>query len=264
MLHNNPWDGNGFNVQICCLIIAPAFFAGAVYLTLKYFVIVVGREYSRIQPKYYTWVFCLCDLFSLVLQGSGGGIAATADTQNMQDVGNNLMMAGIVWQVFTLLVFGVIVADYVYRAWCQRNSWSQDTVNLVNSLQFKLFSAAMFLAFLTIFTRCVYRIAEMANGWANSIMQDEAGFIVLDGVYVLPLLLPRSTSDDGGFSHYPCVRESHVLTGPIRMCLIAVLCLTIFHPGYFFKPMMTYKLDKKATKQSRKTMADVESPSPRS
>lgn len=190
MLHNNPWDGNGFNVQICCLIIAPAFFAGAIYLTLKYFVITVGREYSRIQPKWYTWVFCLCDLFSLVLQGSGGGIAATANTKSTENVGNNLMMAGIVWQVFTLMVFGAIVADYVRRAWGQRNNWSQDTVNLVNTFRFKAFSAAIFVAYLTIFTRCVYRIAEMANGWANSIMQDETGFIVLDGVYVfIPLSL---------------------------------------------------------------------------
>lgn len=35
MLHDNPWDGNGFNIQICCLIIAPAFIAAGVYLTLK-------------------------------------------------------------------------------------------------------------------------------------------------------------------------------------------------------------------------------------
>ena len=49
------------------------------------------------------------------------------------------------------------------------------------------------------------------------------------------------------------------------MILISTLCLTIFHPGYFFKPMMLYKLDKKAQKPSkkgRKTMADAESPSP--
>ena len=182
MLHDNPWDSNGFNVQIVCLIIAPAFFAGAIYLTLKYFVIVVGREYSRIAPKWYTWIFCLCDLFSLILQGSGGGIAATADTDSMQNVGNNLMMTGIVWQVFTLLVFAVVVGDYLNRAWRQRSNWSQDTVTLVNSSNFKLFFASITIAFLTTFTRCVYRIAEMAGGWANDIMQDEAGFIVLDGV----------------------------------------------------------------------------------
>lgn len=48
------------------------------------------------------------------------------------------------------------------------------------------------------------------------------------------------------------------------MCLIATLCLTIFHPGYSFKPMMMYKVNKKSQKKGRKgqkTMADVDSPS---
>lgn len=33
ILHNNPWDGTGFNMQICCLIIAPAFITAGIYLT---------------------------------------------------------------------------------------------------------------------------------------------------------------------------------------------------------------------------------------
>ena len=33
ILNDNPWDETGFQMQICCLIIAPAFFAAGVYLT---------------------------------------------------------------------------------------------------------------------------------------------------------------------------------------------------------------------------------------
>ncbi|KAG7004449.1 efflux pump himE [Physcia stellaris] len=227
MLHNNPFDDTGFNIQICCLIIAPAFITAGVYLTLKYLVLTVGRDYSRIRAKFYTWIFILCDLLSLILQGAGGGIAATANTTATQDIGNNLMMAGISWQVATLLVFGILVADYVYRAYSSRNSFTQATVNLLASRDFKLFAASIVLSFLVIFTRCVFRIAEMAGGWANPIMQDEAEFIVLDGV----------------------------------MVTVASLCLTVFHPGLFFKPMTTYKADKKAggLYASEKT-EDVEAP----
>lgn len=212
MLHHNPFDGNGFDIQICCLIIAPAFLAAGVYLTLKYLVLTIGRDYSRIRPKYYTWIFILCDLLSLVLQGAGGGIAATANTNTSQDIGNDLMMAGIAWQVLTLLVFGILVADYCLRAYKNRASFTPATVALLRSRNFRLFAGAVTLAYFAIFTRCVFRIAEMANGWANSIMQDETDFIVLDGV----------------------------------MCTIAALCLTCFHPGYFFTPMQTYKKSKKA------------------
>ena len=229
LLHNNPFDDNGFEIQICCLIIAPAFIAAGIYLTLKYLVLTVGQEYSRIRAKWYTWIFIMCDIFSLVLQGSGGGIAATADTQSLQDTGNDLMMAGIVWQVITLLLFGTLVADYSYRAFQRRDSFTQATINLLSSLQFKLFASSIVLAYLVIFTRCVYRIAEMANGWANPIMQDETDFIVLDGV----------------------------------MITIASLCLTIFHPGIFFKPMTTYKANKKAGKAAfpSEKESDIEAPS---
>ena len=161
---------------------AKAFFAAAIYLTLKHVVLTIGSQYSRLPAKYYTWIFILCDLFSLILQGAGGGLAATADSDSSASTGNNLMMAGIVFQVFTLLIFAILSGEYFYRALSRRNEWSQSVVNLVSSMRFKLFVGSISTAFTVIFIRCVYRIAEMAGGWRNDIMQNEAEFIVLDGV----------------------------------------------------------------------------------
>ena len=207
ILQNNPWSSTGFQIQICCLIIAPAFITAGVYLTLKHITLEVGAQFSRIQPRLYTWIFCLADLFSLILQGTGGGIAATADYgSSMQNVGNDLMMTGIVWQVFTLLIFGGMAGDYAFRVYANRSALESSAVKLMRTTRFKLFTGGLFLAYLTIFTRCVFRIAEMANGWGNSIMQDEATFIVLDGV----------------------------------MITIATLCLTVFHPGLVFPEMQMH------------------------
>jgi hypothetical protein len=50
----NPWDENGFLMQICCLTIGPAFMAAGVYLCLRRIVAVFGPENSRIPPAYYT------------------------------------------------------------------------------------------------------------------------------------------------------------------------------------------------------------------
>ena len=159
-------------------------------------ILTIGEEYSRLPAKYYTWIFILCDLFSLVLQGAGGGLAATADSDNGAKTGNNLMMAGIVFQVFTLLIFGGLAGEYVRRALQRRNEWSQSVVNLLSSTRFKLFLASIFTAYTVIFIRCVYRIAEMAGGWKNEIMQNEVEFIVLDGVSVF--LFFSFLSHDGG------------------------------------------------------------------
>ena len=207
MLHSNPWSSNGFEIQICCLIIAPAFIAAGVYLTLKHITLEIGANFSRIRPKFYTWIFCLADLFSLILQGAGGGIAATADNgSSLQTTGNNLMMAGIVWQVFTLIIFGIMVGDYVVRVRAHRSQLESQAIKLMNATRFKLFAGGLVLAYLTIFTRCIFRIGEMATGWGNPIMQDESDFIGLDSA----------------------------------MITIATICLTAFHPGLVFPEMQMH------------------------
>ena len=115
------------------------------------------------------------------------------------------MITGIVWQVCTLLAFGVLVADYVLR--CSRNTLREDGYRLLATRRFKLFAGGLVLAYFTVFTRCVYRIAELGPGWENSIMQNEDEFIVLDGV----------------------------------MIAIATVCLTVFHPGYCFPEMQMHQ-----------------------
>ena len=222
MLHHNPWSETGFDIQICCIIIAPAFLAAGIYLTLKHIILEIGPEYSRLKPRFYTWIFICCDLFSLVLQGSGGGIASGADNgSKAQKAGNNLMMAGICFQVFTLLVFGALSTDFILSARKNRNSWSQSAVSLTSRSSFKFFVMGMFVAYITIFIRCVYRIAEMANGWGNSIMQDEGEFIAFEGV----------------------------------MILIATAALTICHPGFLFPEMQQHG---KTPVVSEFTQADAE------
>jgi RTA1 like protein len=183
LLNDNPFSEAGFEMQICCLTLAPAFIAAGIYLTLKHVVICFGEEHSYLKPKYYTWLFISCDIFSLILQGAGGGIAATAhNNRSLQLVGNDLMMAGICFQVVTLLAFGGMASAYCVRLSRSKNPLSDGAESVKRSAGFKLFAAGFLLAFLTVFTRCVYRIAEMAGGWRNPIMQSEVDFIVLDGV----------------------------------------------------------------------------------
>lgn len=92
------------------------------------------------------------------------------------------MMAGIVWQVVTLLVFAILVGDYFSRLNARRGQMGPTANTIIKDLKFRLFAISLLIAFLAIFTRCVYRIAEMAKGWKNPIMQNETDFIVLDGV----------------------------------------------------------------------------------
>ncbi|CAL3965615.1 hypothetical protein PZA11_002522 [Diplocarpon coronariae] len=201
MMHSNPYGDTGFTVQISCLIFSPAFIAAGIYLTLKHLVLAFGQERSRIQARWYTWIFITCDFISLLLQAIGGGMAGSSgDDASLRDLGTNLMIAGIVWQVVTLLAFASLVLDYVLRTRFAWEAVDPSARALLTQAKFKGFMAAITVAFITVFLRCVYRIVEMVGGWANPIMRDEPSFIVFEGV----------------------------------MIVLAVLAMTLFHPGYCF------------------------------
>jgi hypothetical protein len=50
MMYNDVFDENAFTIQICCLIISPAFISAGIYLTLKHIVISFGESWSRLKP----------------------------------------------------------------------------------------------------------------------------------------------------------------------------------------------------------------------
>jgi hypothetical protein len=183
------------------LIISPAFVSAGIYLTLKHIVLEFGDGWSRLRPNWYTWIFIGADILSLLLQGAGGGTAATADDgSSLQDVGTNLMIAGVIWQVVCLGGFGYFLVEYGVRTYRHAHELSAESMRIFRSTRFRCFMAAIAIAFVTIFARCVYRIPELTGGWGNELMRNEAEFIVLEGV----------------------------------MIVIAVLVLTVFHPGFCF------------------------------
>lgn len=215
LLWNNPYDDLGFQIQICCLIISPAFVSGGIYLTLKHIVMNFGERYSRLRARWYTWIFIGCDLFSLVLQGAGGGMAATGDDgSSAQDIGTDLMIAGVIFQVVCLAFFGYFLGEYSFRTHRHRDQLSIESMNVFNTFWFRGFAGAIVTAFVAIFTRCVYRVPELTGGWGNELMRNEAEFVVLEGV----------------------------------MIVIAVLVLTVFHPGYCFPAMGKGKAVKRISK----------------
>src|ERR1700712_1352801 len=48
IMHDNPFNMTGFQIQICCLTLAPAFNSAAIYLTLKHITLCFGAEASRV------------------------------------------------------------------------------------------------------------------------------------------------------------------------------------------------------------------------
>ncbi|KAK2771833.1 hypothetical protein FQN53_004872 [Emmonsiellopsis sp. PD_33] len=186
LIHIDPFDINGFLIQICCLTIAPAFYTAAIYFCIADIIRLFGEETSRLAPAQYARIFISCDLVSLILQGAGGGIASVA-TRGGRDgsTGTNIMIAGLAFQVFSLLVFITLLGEFVWRVRRGMGKWGNGTekgpVRIPRS-RLWVFSSFFSLAILCIFIRCAYRVAELSEGWGGELIREEGTFIGLEGV----------------------------------------------------------------------------------
>ncbi|KAI0756944.1 RTA1-like protein [Daedaleopsis nitida] len=204
-LNNTP-----FLIQIVCTIIAPTPLIGAIFIAFGRMSALVGENYSRLSARLYSRIFLTVDMVALVIQSAGGGIAATAGmNRDVGRLGSNIMLAGIVFQLMSLTVFCVLMAEYFFRYVKARPKHtllandSAETVifeqlpqklpmdNAMKQLAFGICSATLFL-----YIRAIYRTVELADGFSGRIIKTQVYFNVLDGamvvvaIYILTILHP--------------------------------------------------------------------------
>lgn len=181
--HHDPFDQNGFLIQICCITLAPAFFTAGIYFCLGDIVARLPIPTSRIKPMGYAAIFIPCDLVSLILQGTGGGLAST-ESQGGADPksGTNVMVAGLAFQVASLTLFILLAAEYSWKSIQWRRKDGLGSPLPFSRQRLQLFISFFSLAIICIYVRCVYRVVELSEGWNGHLIQDETYFITLEGV----------------------------------------------------------------------------------
>ncbi|KYK58886.1 hypothetical protein DCS_00013 [Drechmeria coniospora] len=167
-----------------CITLAPVFFCAAIYILLSQLIHAIDESISRFDPKFIYWVFIPCDVVSLVLQAVGGSLSCVAETTDEIQVGVNISLAGLVFQVFTLALFCILFADYLTACWRHADARRKLTSRLV------VFLALLFTAILLILLRCAYRIVELHEGYFSDMFRDEIFFIALEsGVICVTVLV---------------------------------------------------------------------------
>ncbi|KAL4949063.1 RTA1 like protein-domain-containing protein [Aspergillus filifer] len=205
-LHDNPFNGDAFLQYLVALTIAPAFLTAAIYLTLSRLVVAYGERISYFKPRTYTITFITFDVIALVLQALGGGIAASADDddKDMTDLGVNIMIAGLAWQVASLLIFtGMSTYFFLRVRKAPRSDFNLEFESLRSRPFFKASLWGLSIATFVIIVRSAYRCAELSEGFDGHLANDEVTFMILEAT----------------------------------MIGIAVIALTIFHPGLVWKEM---------------------------
>ena len=129
-----------------------------------------GRKYSPVTPRTYLYTFISFDVLSIIIQAIGGGMASSAGGKSPPGntkPGTHVMMAGIIIQLVSMSIFGILWLIFLWRARAERLSWT-------------LVLATTFSAF-CIIVRNFYRAIELSQGWKGYLITHEVYFAILDG-----------------------------------------------------------------------------------
>lgn len=111
-----------------------------------------------------------------------------AETNAAIQVGVDISLAGLVFQVVTLALFCGLFADYLIT--CSRSSTARKRL----TRRMLVFLTFMFLSVLLILVRCAYRIEELHEGYFSPLFRNQQLFIGLESALVFPYAYPSCSS----------------------------------------------------------------------
>ena len=97
------------------LTTGPTFFTPSIQFCLSHTIAVFGEDLASFKPRPYIISFIISDIISLILQATGGSKASGALTYDIKQSGIHIMVAGLAFQVVSLVVFLILFADFIYK-----------------------------------------------------------------------------------------------------------------------------------------------------
>ncbi|CAK7562852.1 MAG: hypothetical protein SEPTF4163_000708 [Sporothrix epigloea] len=191
VMHGNPFSFDGFLIQIICITTGPVFFCAAIYVTLAKTINFLDLSLARFNPKFFYWFFIPCDIISLVFQAAGGALSSVTTGSNKAGV--DMSLFGLSFQVFTLVIFILFTADYLFRYYRQYNGFA----HLPYPGRFRLFLIGLWSAIILILIRCIYRINELSEGYTGSIFHNEGLFYGLESTMIVLAVFSLAVGQPG-------------------------------------------------------------------
>ncbi|KAI9817104.1 MAG: hypothetical protein M1827_001216 [Pycnora praestabilis] len=150
----DPYSVIYFVVQYFFIVVAPVFFSAAIYTILSILINAVGRQSSPLPPRVVLAVFVACDIIATVVQIAGAASIGQAESNDTDPTtANNILLAGLAFQVSTFLIFVTLLSLFLHRA-----------SKVVKHGIMMPFTFALCAATALVYLRTVFRLAETAQG----------------------------------------------------------------------------------------------------
>ena len=171
----NPYKVINFVIQYFFIVVAPVFLSAAIYTTLTSLIDALGQSLSPfgLKKKLILIFFITSDVIATITQVVGAALIGAAESDNKpSDKANHILLAGLVYQVFTFLLFLVLL--FVFLSKARKVAASTAAGGLMQ------FSGAIVASSLLVYLRTIFRLAETAEGVGGYASTHEAFFGALE------------------------------------------------------------------------------------
>lgn len=127
-------------------------------------------------------------------------MADTADTKKDSTTGVDVMIAGLAFQVFSLLVFVALCSEFTWKVYHsgtlqsdQQTAWNGKTA----AIHIHSFTTALAVATTAIIIRSTFRVAELNAGFDGKLANEEVPFMILEGGMISLALIAMSAFHPG-------------------------------------------------------------------
>ncbi|KAL8710150.1 MAG: hypothetical protein Q9220_005233 [cf. Caloplaca sp. 1 TL-2023] len=188
--NGDPYLVVNFVVQYFFIVCAPVFLSAAIYTTLTSFMGVLSQDHTEagarggvdplgLSKRTILAIFITSDVVATIVQVAGAALIGSAESDRISpDNGNNILLAGLAFQVFSFLVFLILL--FVFLRNSRKVMLSNSTGEGGRGNMMQMYSAALVASSLLVYLRTCFRLAETAEGVMGYASSHEAFFGALE------------------------------------------------------------------------------------
>ncbi|GKU07406.1 rta1 protein [Fusarium langsethiae] len=175
--HFDKLSVGGFVLQAIPILVAPALFAASIYMILGRLIRTVGASHLSLIPvQWVTRIFVTGDVIAFSLQAGGGGIQS-AGTLELYEMGEKIIIAGLLVQI---VVFGFFVVTSFLFHWRLKKCPTPESLRGVVPWQRYLY--VLYVSSFLILVRSIFRVVEYLQGNGGYLISHEIFLYVFDAI----------------------------------------------------------------------------------
>ncbi|TEA12375.1 Protein RTA1 [Colletotrichum sidae] len=175
--HYDKFSIGGFIIQAILILVAPALYAASIYMILGRLIRTVKAEHLSLVPvRWVTRIFVTGDVVAFGLQAGGGGIQA-AGTLEMYEMGEKIIIAGLLVQIF---VFGFFVITSVL--FHVRLLKSPTDTAITGGIPWRRYLSVLYVTSIIILVRSIFRVVEYLQGNSGYLISHELFLYLFDAL----------------------------------------------------------------------------------